>query len=905
MAAAILNKQRTLLELFTQVLIGWESRANEKKKGTAVILTIRRRDVEEEGRSIGMSSLDRVVSEFRDAAQQRGSEWLQEQLRDLLHGVAGQTERKRSLRRTRPPQRLSPGSPRRSSVGVGRHGELEGSGASGPGGRGRQQRSVQVAEVEGESDSDGQGAYSGDSRPYSPGTGGSQGGPWSSSPRGDVDPTLPPLVTQRRGKGRGFRPGASGSRGGLGGGSPPGRRGDPATAPSPVPQSGGARGRRRTGTGPRGGKESAGSAPPPGYSRGGSPGTGGKGKQPAARATQRGAQGCTGRSSRGGVRSGSPLRGRGLDVAQEAGPGSTCMVRARTTHLRPVSGPTARVGGEWRGRGVERDGHRGQRSRSRSRRSERGRSSRSRSGSHSRERSRRSTTARRGARAGRGNVTGASTPPRERGGGRRRERSRSSMFCRHGSSDSSGDRDRFGEARRRRPARGTPPGRSRRSHGCHASSSRERTGVGHSSGRSKGSSRSQSIGGSGRELGSRPADVGGRVSGRRSPSGVQMVDGRTASRGLGRGTADRLASLVTVPEVSTAKGPGGELRGVTQGAGQGGDTTTLLHGLKHLIADWESQGPGAVAGPSRVWGSGANVAVSEGRGLPAAVGVALGGCAGTDSAPGDTGVADKGDSEREVLLGVAETARQNAYVAFAGPLGVHVKREVKEKIWKGEFVELFSLLPLDETIELKDEDKKDKKKEEEEKKKRYSKLPQTFGNWLRAFCILASIIGEKHPEKCSSLFCYVDGVWEAFKVYGGLAWWRYDEQFRQRLAANPTMRWDQMDITLWLKLMMAQKTSPFQRGAGGGSRPPLRPRLSRDTVGCLTTATVSLAIPFAMQMCKLEGAGGQRRFWGRSRLPHRLTCRRGEAGTRLRRAQLHSLAIAQPNLRFKNRKFGS
>ncbi|XP_041429820.1 collagen alpha-2(I) chain-like [Xenopus laevis] len=116
-----------------------------------------------------MSSLDRVVSEFRDAAQQRGSEWLQEQLRDLLHGVAGQTERKRSLRRTRPPQRLSPGSPRRSSVGVGRHGELEGSGASGPGGRGRQQRSVQVAEVEGESDSDGQVSGDGLATPGGPG----------------------------------------------------------------------------------------------------------------------------------------------------------------------------------------------------------------------------------------------------------------------------------------------------------------------------------------------------------------------------------------------------------------------------------------------------------------------------------------------------------------------------------------------------------------------------------------------------------------------------------------------------------------------------------------------------------------------------------------------------------------
>ncbi|OCT97325.1 hypothetical protein XELAEV_18009551mg, partial [Xenopus laevis] len=129
---------------------------------------------------------------------------------------------------------------------------------------------------------------------------------------------------------------------------------------------------------------------------------------------------------------------------------------------------------------------------------------------------------------------------------------------------------------------------------------------------------------------------------------------------------------------------------------------------------------------------------------------------------------------------VPEAAQRGAYVSFAGPLGTHVKKEVREKIWKGEF-EIFSLLPLEESVELKDDDKK----EDEERSKRYRKIPKTFGNWLRAFCKLVSIIGEKHPESCSPLFCYVDGIWEAYRVYGGLAWWRYDEQFRQRLAANP------------------------------------------------------------------------------------------------------------------------
>ncbi|CAH2277376.1 collagen alpha-1(II) chain-like isoform X1, partial [Pelobates cultripes] len=173
-------------------------------------------------------------------------------------------------------------------------------------------------------------------------------------------------------------------------------------------------------------------------------------------------------------------------------------------------------------------------------------------------------------------------------------------------------------------------------------------------------------------------------------------------------------------------------------------------------------------------------------------------------------------SERAELTGgvVPDAARQHAYVSFAGPLGVHLKQEVKEKIWKGDFCEIFSLLPLEDFIDLKEDDKKDEKKEEEEKKKRYRKIPKSFGNWLRAFCVLASVLGEKSPGLCSSLFCYLDGIWEAYRTYGGLAWWRYDEQFRQRLAANPGMRWDQMDLPLWMKLMMAQKAQPFQPTAG-------------------------------------------------------------------------------------------
>lgn len=59
----------------------------------------------------------------------------------------------------------------------------------------------------------------------------------------------------------------------------------------------------------------------------------------------------------------------------------------------------------------------------------------------------------------------------------------------------------------------------------------------------------------------------------------------------------------------------------------------------------------------------------------------------------------------------------------------------------------------------------------------------TFSNWLQAFSILVSEIGENY----SALFCYFDSIGEANNTYGGLAWLRYDEPFRQQKAVRPSI----------------------------------------------------------------------------------------------------------------------
>lgn len=47
------------------------------------------------------------------------------------------------------------------------------------------------------------------------------------------------------------------------------------------------------------------------------------------------------------------------------------------------------------------------------------------------------------------------------------------------------------------------------------------------------------------------------------------------------------------------------------------------------------------------------------------------------------------------LVCIADSAKCEVYVCFEGPLGAHLKPEVRENICNGEYMEIFSLLSLE------------------------------------------------------------------------------------------------------------------------------------------------------------------------------------------------------------------
>lgn len=118
-----------------------------------------------------------------------------------------------------------------------------------------------------------------------------------------------------------------------------------------------------------------------------------------------------------------------------------------------------------------------------------------------------------------------------------------------------------------------------------------------------------------------------------------------------------------------------------------------------------------------------------------------------------------------------------------------------------EFIDLMSLLPS-----VKEQVVNDRKEDKSDEARKRS-VPRSFNNWLQAFCIYASVLGEKFPSKCRGLFQHLDIILEAYRNFGGMVWFNYDENFRQKLSIHPTLKWGIKDIGLWINLMLPQRTN--------------------------------------------------------------------------------------------------
>ncbi|XP_063971441.1 uncharacterized protein LOC135158087 [Lytechinus pictus] len=152
-----------------------------------------------------------------------------------------------------------------------------------------------------------------------------------------------------------------------------------------------------------------------------------------------------------------------------------------------------------------------------------------------------------------------------------------------------------------------------------------------------------------------------------------------------------------------------------------------------------------------------------------------------------------------------------------------VPSSVKEKIWKGEFVELGGLL------------KRESLSEESSQLQAFSlcatgsalmlrpqsKAPviASIEQWTSAFIIYASIYLERHCMRARELLKYMDIV-RSIVRFGGFNWRAYDIQFRLRQARHPHRSWAVIDTELWLTVASTPGRAAF---SSFGGNQPFRP----------------------------------------------------------------------------------
>lgn len=162
------------------------------------------------------------------------------------------------------------------------------------------------------------------------------------------------------------------------------------------------------------------------------------------------------------------------------------------------------------------------------------------------------------------------------------------------------------------------------------------------------------------------------------------------------------------------------------------------------------------------------------------------------------------------------------FLSVMDRLGMHVPLATKEKIWKGEFVELGAVLDNnrhqpdnEEAFELASSNGllvlKTKGKD--------TVKIETIEKWTAAFITFSSILLERHQGKALEILKYMDTIRSIAFRFHGAGWLAYDRQFRLRMAADPSRSWSIVDSELWLICVTSGTKQQTGTPGKGASKP--------------------------------------------------------------------------------------
>ncbi|XP_052086251.1 uncharacterized protein LOC127723599 isoform X2 [Mytilus californianus] len=138
---------------------------------------------------------------------------------------------------------------------------------------------------------------------------------------------------------------------------------------------------------------------------------------------------------------------------------------------------------------------------------------------------------------------------------------------------------------------------------------------------------------------------------------------------------------------------------------------------------------------------------------------------------------------------------------------LHVSQNLRQKIQRGEYVDL-ALLLHNSVID------NDKQKVTYEQGQLVINpvLPQTkitnIETWSDAFLIFMSIYCSVHPHKFQELVKYMTSIRKGARRHGGIGWKYYDEQYRLKKARDPSGSWGKLDSEYWMWYMQSASVQP-------------------------------------------------------------------------------------------------
>ena len=157
------------------------------------------------------------------------------------------------------------------------------------------------------------------------------------------------------------------------------------------------------------------------------------------------------------------------------------------------------------------------------------------------------------------------------------------------------------------------------------------------------------------------------------------------------------------------------------------------------------------------------------------------------------------------------------------PLTMHVSKELWQKIWTGDYINL-SLLLKKNADSTRGSSFAINEQGEIEIKPKAAKSIQTIREWTDAFLVFAAIMIHKSPNKANELLQYMAIIREAeSRSAGSYSWRAYDEAFRMRQALQP-QSWSEINADLWLRMMtLPAHPASLSRPSVTPPAPKLRP----------------------------------------------------------------------------------